>query len=136
MGDQIIKLTRRDRKRLDLLRQVAAGQLTVRQAAEALDVSERQMFRIVAAYRERRLAALAHGNRGRRPATRLPDEVRARVVELARTRYAGVSQQRLQRLLAAHEGICISRSTVRNILLEAQAAQVAEQQPRAGESAS
>ena len=119
MGEQWIRLSARDRKRLDVLRQVSSGQLTVRQAAEVLELSERQMFRIVAAYRERRLASLAHGNRGRRPRARLPDELRARVVELARTRYAGYSQQRLQRVLAEHEGIRISRSTVRNILVEA-----------------
>jgi transposase len=119
MGEQWIKLNEQDRRRLAVVRRVAAGELSVKQAAEELDVSERQMFRIVAAYRERRLAGLAHGNRGRRPSTRLPDEVRARVVELARTRYAGMSQQKLQQRLAEDEGIRISRSTVRNILLEA-----------------
>jgi transposase len=119
MSDQPVKLSARDRRRLDVLRQVTSGQLTVRQAAQVLDLSERQMFRLVAAYRERRLAGLAHGNRGRRPRTRLPDELRARVVELARTRYAGYSQHRLQKALAESEGIRISRSTVRNILLEA-----------------
>jgi transposase len=120
MVEQPVKLSARDRRRLDVLRQVASGQFTVRQAAQVLDLSERQMFRLVAAYRERRLAGLAHGNRGRRPRTRLPDELRARVVELARTRYAGYSQHRLQKALAESEGIRISRSTVRNILLEAE----------------
>jgi transposase len=119
MGEQWINLSERDRRRLAVVRRVAAGELSVKQAAEELDVSERQMFRIVAAYRERRLAGLAHGNRGRRPRTRVPDEVRARVAELARTKYAGESQQSLQRLLAENEGIKVSRSTVRNILLEA-----------------
>ena len=122
MGEQWIRLSTRDRKRLDVLRQVSSGQLTVRQAAEVLELSERQMFRIVAAYRERRLAGLAHGNRGRRPRARLPDELRARVVELARTVYAGYSQSGLQRALAEQEGIMISRSSVRNILLEAEMA--------------
>ena len=120
MVEQPVKLSARDRRRLDILRQVTSGQLTVRQAAQALDLSERQMFRLVAAYRERRLAGLAHGNRGRRPRTRLPDDLRARVVELAQTRYAGYSQHRLQKALAESEGIRISRSTVRNILLEAE----------------
>jgi transposase len=119
MGEQWIRLSTGERKRLDVLRQVSAGQLTVRQAAEVLELSERQMFRIVAAYRERRLASLAHGNRGRRPRARLPDELRARVVELARTKYAGYGQHKLQKALGEHEGIRVSRSTVRNILIEA-----------------
>lgn len=119
MSEQVNTLTQRERKRLHAVRQVAAGELTVKEAAQKLDVSERQMFRIVAAYRERRLAGLAHGNRGRRPRTRLPDEVRARVAQLAATVYAGYSQNRLQQALARDEGIRISRSTVRNILHEA-----------------
>ena len=128
MGEQWIKLSTGERKRLEVLRQVSAGRLTVRQAAEVLELSERQMFRIVAAYRERRLASLAHGNRGRRPRARLPDELRAKVVELARTKYAGYSQHKLQKALAEHEGIRISRSTVRNILLEAETTRHASRQ--------
>jgi transposase len=119
MSEQVNTLTQRERERLQAVRQVAAGELTVKEAAQKLDVSERQMFRIVAAYRERRLAGLAHGNRGRSPRTRLPDEVRARVAQLAATVYAGYSQNRLQQALARDEGIRISRSTVRNILHEA-----------------
>ncbi|HET9494970.1 MAG TPA: helix-turn-helix domain-containing protein [Chloroflexia bacterium] len=120
MSERLVKLNDKDRERLEIVRRVATGALTVKQAAESLGVSERQMYRIVAAYRERRLAGLAHGNRGRRPASRLPDEVRARVAELARTKYAGESQHRFQQLLAENEGIRVSRSTVRNILIEAE----------------
>ncbi|HCG29123.1 MAG TPA: hypothetical protein DEU95_05130, partial [Chloroflexi bacterium] len=41
-------------------------------AAEVLDLSVRQVRRLLAAYREDGVAALVHGNRGRVPATLAP----------------------------------------------------------------
>lgn len=77
------------------------------------------MWRIVAAYKKEGAAALPHGNRGRTPQHALDEGLRNRVVELARTKYAGCNHQHMSELLAEHEGILISRSSIRNILLEA-----------------
>jgi hypothetical protein len=46
-------------------------------------------------------AGLVHGNRGRRPANRVADGVAERVVELARTTYAGFNPVHLTECLAA-----------------------------------
>jgi transposase len=112
-------LNRRDRRRLSVVRKVQSGQLTVKEAAEALELSERQMWRIMAAYRERAAASVPHGNRGRTPSHALREEVRRKVTDLATSRYAGCTHRELQDLLRTHEGISISRSSVRNILAEA-----------------
>ena len=42
-------------------------QLPTTQAAEVLGISERQVRRVLAAYRREGAAALVHGNRGRQP---------------------------------------------------------------------
>ena len=112
-------LNRKERRRLSVVRKVQASQMTVKQAAEALELSERQMWRIMAAYREKAAAALPHGNRGRTPSHALREEVRRRVTELATSRYAGCTHRELQELLRTHEGISISRSSIRNILANA-----------------
>ena len=49
----------------------------------------RHTRRILAAYRERGAAALAHGHRGRRPVNATPEALVDDVAHLARTRYAG-----------------------------------------------
>ena len=54
-------LTRKEEPRVLVLGQVDRGQLTVGQAAEVLGRSERQVRRILAAYRKEGVAALAHG---------------------------------------------------------------------------
>ena len=75
------------------------------------------MRRVTAAYRREGAVALAHGNRGRKPANAIDEDIQQHVVELADSTYAGFNQQHFTELLAEREGICLSRSSVRNILL-------------------
>jgi transposase len=97
---------------------VLDGQLVVVEAAGLLALSERQARRILAAYREEGAAALAHGNRGREPINALSAELKAKVVELARTRYAGCNYQFVSELLAERDAIAISRASVRRITVD------------------
>ena len=102
-----------------MLNGMLAHDLYVEEAAEVLGVSERHVWRILAAYRKEGVAALAHGNRGRRPGNAVEEETRAEVVALARTRYAGTNHTHLTELLAEREGILLGRPTVRRILVKA-----------------
>jgi len=90
-----------------------------REASEVLGFSLRHVRRLLAAYREEGAAALAHGNRGRKPHHALDDGLRRKVSELAESTYAGCNNQHLTELLAEREGIILSRSSVRRILLGA-----------------
>ena len=84
-----------------------------------MGVSTRHTRRILAAYREKGAAALAHGNRGRRPANPTPNTLATDVIRLARSRYAGVNHTHLSELLREREGIDIGRDTLRKILTTA-----------------
>ena len=114
-----ITLNRSEQKRLLVLNAVVAGQSTVAEAAASLGLSARQVRRVLAAYRQEGAAALAHGNRGRRPAHTTALEVREQVITLAQTLYAGCNQQHLRDLLAEREGIHLSRATVHRLLAAA-----------------
>ena len=102
-----------------VLNEVEAGKVTVREAAEVLGLSLRHVRRIAAAYRKEGAQALAHGNRGRKPHNAFDDELRRMVLELAQSTYTGCNTQHFTELLAEREGIAISRSSVRLILLQA-----------------
>ena len=108
-------LTTNEQTRLLVVSQVDRGALSVRQAAEVLKRSERQVRRLLAAYRREGAAALAHGNRGRTPAHTIPETVREQVRALSRGTDAGVNDQHFTEWLAEREGIQLSRSTVRRI---------------------
>ena len=113
-------MTQKEQTRLQVLNSVLADQVPVCQAAEVLGVSERHMRRILAAYRK-------EGARRTRPreswaADRPTPRRRTKmtyVVQLARTRYAGTNHTHLTELLMEREGIDLSRSTVRRILVSA-----------------
>ena len=79
-------------------------------------MSERHAWRLLAAYRARGAAALAHGNRRRRPHNAVPADVASAVVRLAATRYPGANHTHLAELLWEHEGLDVSSWTVRRIL--------------------
>ena len=112
-------MSEQEQGRLEVLNRVFQHQLDVREASQILGVSERHAWRILAAYRKEGAAALAHGNRGRRPANALGEETKQLVVELAQTRYRGFNHTHLTELLAEREGITLARTSIRNMLIRA-----------------
>lgn len=103
-----ITLGREEQRRLYVLDELTAGRLTTIEAALALDVSIRHLQRLKARYQREGIAALSHGNRGRRPWNAISDDLAGQVVELARTCSGGVNHSHLADLLAEHEGITLS----------------------------
>jgi transposase len=116
---ETITLNTQEQKRMMVLNRLLVGQLTAAEAAVLLKLSERQVRRLFAAYQKEGAAALAHGNRGRKPVQSISEEVRRQVIELATTTYAGCNYQHLRDLLAERDGIELSRASVRRIVLAA-----------------
>jgi transposase len=114
-----LTLTQKEQGRLQTLNMVLEGWMGVREAAYILGLSERHAWRILAAYRRHGAKALSHGNRGSRPVNTTSPMVQEKVVDLARERYQGVNHTHLTELLAEREGVVLSRSTVRRLLVEA-----------------
>lgn len=102
-----------------MLNRMERQELTGKEAAALMGLSVRQVRRLLAAYRKEGVAAIAHGNRGRRPVHAVGEETRKLVVELSRGPYAGCNHYHLTELLWERESLCLSRSTVRRILVAA-----------------
>ena len=114
-----VTLKQRELARLQVLNDILEYQVPTLQAAEILGVSERHTRRLLNAYRRNGAAALAHGNRGRRPHNAVLESEAAAVVRLASTKYAGTNHTHLTELLRERDGINLSRPTVRRILVKA-----------------
>lgn len=114
-----VTLKQREQARIQVLNTVLEHHLSIAQAAEVMGVSERHTKRLLAAYRKEGPAALAHGNRGRRPHNAVPEAAAAAVVRLASDGYAGANHSHFTELLREREGIDLSRPTVRRILVKA-----------------
>ena len=111
-----VTLNQREQARLQVLNSVMEFQLPRAHAAELLGISERQLRRVLAAYRRDRAAVLVHGNRGRKPRNAVPKDVAAAAVILASGIYAGFNHSHLAEVLAEREGIHLSRQTVSRLL--------------------
>ena len=109
----------KEQARLQVLNSLRDEHMTLDQAATLMGVTTRHTRRMLAAYREKGVAAVAHGHRGRLPVNATPEAVIADVVHLARTRYAGANHTHLSELLAERESIDIGRTTLRRILVNA-----------------
>lgn len=116
MAKQISPTNQQDKKREFVLRQLDAHRMTAREAATSLGRSERQVRRLLAAFRQEGAEAAVHGNRGRTPGHTLSLDIRQQVIALAQTTYAGFNQTHFTEKLRSVEGIIISRASVQRIL--------------------
>jgi transposase len=114
-----VTINSKEKRRGLVIAQTDRGEISVAEGARLLAVSVRHGRRVRAAYRERGVAALAHGNRGAVPSNAVDKETRQAVIALATGKYVGFNQVHLTEQLGAHEGIVLSRSSVRRILEEA-----------------
>jgi len=110
-------MSSKEARRPGLVQAALAGKVTNRDAAQALGLSVRQFRRVKAAYRRAGVQGLLHGNRGRPSTRRLGDPERQRIMELIRTRYAGLNDCHLTEKLRELEGLRVCRETVRQLRL-------------------
>ena len=112
-------MSQREQARLQVLNSLLAEHMTMEQASTLMGVSTRHTRRILAAYRKEGAAALAHGHRGRRAPNAISEATKTTVLHLARTRYSGTNHTHMSELLSEREGIDITRSTLRRLLVNA-----------------
>src|SRR5688500_5843329 len=107
-----LTLDARDQQRIDVLARWREGSLTLDEVTALLGCSARTAWRLRKRFASTGVDGIVHGNRGRASPRRRPAAARARIVELARTRYRGVNDSHLAELLAEDEGIVIGRSSL------------------------
>lgn len=114
-----IFLSQKEARRLYVIEQTIAGNLTIQQAAGLLNLSSRQVKRLKKGVEISGAAFLAHKNRGRRPKHAIKKEVRDLVVSLAIGAYKDASCEHLAELIVEDRGIKVSPRSVRRILHDA-----------------
>ncbi len=90
-----LTLRAKEQSRLQILNGVLEQHWSMREAAPLLGVSERQGWRLLAAYRREGARGLAHKNRGRAPPKATPKTIQHQVVALALDRYDRVNHTHL-----------------------------------------
>jgi transposase len=119
MSKHISPVDLKSKKRDSIFQDLDSHRMTAVEAAQSLGITERQVWRLLAAFRLEGRDAVIHGNRGRMPIQTLSPEIRQRIIELAQTKYSGFNQTHFAEKLRDVEKIMVSRPTVWRILLEA-----------------
>lgn len=115
---ETLRMSRKERQRLELMGRVKQGELKLSMAAEMLDLSYRQAKRVFGRYRELGDAGLVHRLRGRSSNRRSGDR-REQVLCLFREKYADFGPTLAAEYLAAEDGHKVSVTTLRRWLLAA-----------------
>ena len=114
----IIRMSQKEMKRLQVIHKVREGLLTEKQAAEIISLSERQIRRIVKRIRDEGDKGIQHRSRGKGSNRRLPKKLVESVTQLYQERYRGFGPTLMAEKLHELEGIAISKETVRTWLME------------------
>ena len=102
--------------RHEVLVLLEAGAIKQKEGARRLEVTARQMRRIVRRFRLEGVAGLLSKRSGKRPGNVISALIREQVLELAKTRYQGFGPTLLAEKLIEEQGIALSVESVRQIM--------------------
>ena len=108
-----------DRKRLYVINQAVEEKITQRRAAEILQLSERQVRRILRRVRKEGDKGIIHGRRGKASNNRIAIKLKEQVMILCRSRYRGFGPTLAAEKLMEEKEIKVSDETLRKWFLEA-----------------
>ncbi|MDN7182525.1 ISNCY family transposase [Caballeronia sp. SEWSISQ10-4 2] len=114
-----VTVSMRELERIKIIAAVAEHRLKVVQAAERLDLCERQVSRLVRRYETSGPAGLVSGRRGQPSNRELPIDVRARAMALVRERYADFGPTLACEKLRECHGMTLAKETVRRWMRDA-----------------
>ena len=114
-----LRLSQKERDRLDVLKKVQAGSLSCRKAAELLGMSYRHTLRVAARYEADGGAGLAHRLRDRPSNRKLAPSRREEVLELYRAKYHDFGPRLASEYLLRDDAVEIHEETLRRWLIAA-----------------
>jgi Winged helix-turn helix len=113
----VVSMSAKEFARLDVLLDIEASRISIREACALMGLRRRQVFRLLAAFREHGAASLV-SKRQRRPSNnRLPSEVRELSMALIHAHYADFGPTLAAEKLSERHGLCVSRETLRQWMI-------------------
>ena len=114
-----LRLSEKERVRLDVLRKIGRGELNQREGAALLGLSYRQMLRVAARHAAEGSAGLQHRLRDRKSNRGINPSRRERVLELYQGKYSDFGPRLASEYLSRDDGEDLSEETLRQWLIKA-----------------
>lgn len=102
--------------KFDIIKRAASKEISVRRAAIKLNCTIRTIYNLINNYHKNGKNGFIHGNRGRKPATAISNEVRDKIVKLYQDTYFDSNFNHFKDLLGERENINISYNALYQIL--------------------
>ncbi len=116
----MITMSRREAKRLHIIHQALDKKITQGEAAELIDVSDRQIRRLIRRIRKEGDEGICHRSRGKASNRCIPKKVKKRALKLFRKEYPDFNLAHATEKLSEVHGIAVSDETLRLWLNEAE----------------
>lgn len=106
-----------EQKKYEVIKKLKETNGNKKRAAVELGCTVRHVNRMLKGYEEHGKEFFSHGNKGRRPASALSEELKEAILLLYENKYYDSNLTHFTEKLAENEGIRVSEGTVRNLLL-------------------
>jgi hypothetical protein len=116
--DKLLEMSAKELSRLEVMQRLSRKQMNQPEAGRILDLSVRQIKRLLRAYRAKGAAGLVSKHRGRKGNNCLLDEVKKQALNLLKTKYKGFGPTLAHEKLVEREKLQLSDESVRKLMIE------------------
>jgi hypothetical protein len=115
--EQLLEMSAKELNRLEVMQRLSKKQMSQQEAGRILELSTRQIKRLLRAYRAKGAAGLVSKHRGRKGNNRLSEEVKKRALDLLKTKYKGFGPTLAHEKLVEREKLKLSDESVRKLMI-------------------
>lgn len=116
--DGLLEMSTTELNRLEVMQRLSEKRMSQKEAGRILDLSTRQIKRLLRAYRQLGAAGLVSKHRGRKGNNRLSEEVKKQALNLLKTKYKGFGPTLAQEKLVEKDKLKLSDESVRQLMIE------------------
>jgi len=116
--DRLLQMSAKELNRLEVMQRLSRKQMRQKEAGAILDLSTRQIKRLLQAYHAKGAVGLVSKQRGRQSNNRLPEEVKRKALNLLKTKYQGFGPTLAHEKLVEKDKLKLSDESVRKLMIE------------------
>jgi len=111
-----VNLNMKENEKYKIIKKLVETDGNKKRAAISIGCTTRHINRLIKGYKDKGKEFFVHGNKGKKPAHSLSDEIKDDIVDLYNTKYYDANFTHYSELLFKHDSIKVSPSSIRSIL--------------------
>jgi len=116
--DRLLTMSAKELSRLEVMHRLSEKRMSQQEAGRILQLSVRQIKRLLQAYRRQGAAGLVSKHRGRRSNNRLSEDLKRKALNLLKTKYQGFGPTLAHEKLVEKDKLKLSDESVRKLMIE------------------